>query len=129
VTHEIVHSLIEEELGRLAAKRLPDWKREGYCEYAAAQEAIRRDELDSLADRYSRYQALERLGPGPIRLGYVRGQLLVEYLMTVEGWSFDRLMSEQIAEEDALQRLITFLAAAPIERPFESRSGSLSDGT
>ncbi|MEZ5332820.1 MAG: hypothetical protein R2991_12385 [Thermoanaerobaculia bacterium] len=41
--------------------------------------------LDSLESRYSRYESLEILGPGPTRLGYVRGQLLVEYLSSVEG--------------------------------------------
>ena len=54
VTHEIVHTLVEEELGRFAAKRLPRWKLEGYCEYAAVREAVRRDGLDSLESRHSR---------------------------------------------------------------------------
>lgn len=110
VTHEIVHTFVEEELGRFAAKRLPRWKLEGYCEYAGVLDAVRRNELDSLESRYTRYESLERLGPGPTRLGYVRGQLLVEYLMTVEGWSFDRLMSDQTVEEEAHRQLVDFLA-------------------
>lgn len=109
VTHEIVHTLVEEELGRFAAKRLPHWKLEGYCEYAAVQVPVRHDELDSLESRYSRYKTLERLGPGPTRLGYVRGQLLVEYLMSVEGWSFNRLMSDQTKKEEAQRQLLDFL--------------------
>lgn len=100
----------EEELGRFAAKRLPHWKLEGYCEYAAVRGAVQRDKLDSLESRYSRYLSLKRLGPGPTRLGYVRGQLLVEYLMAVEGWGFGRLMSDQTDEEEAHRQLLELWA-------------------
>ncbi len=116
VTHEIVHTLVEEELGTFAAKRLPHWKLEGYCEYAAVQEAVRQDTLDSLASRHSRFKALEQIGPGPIRLSYVRSQLLVEYLLTVEGWSFQRLMGDEPGAEAVYRQLVDSLSmpATPI---------------
>ena len=104
-THEIVHTLVKKRLGYWGARGLPHWKREGYPEYAAVAERLADDPHKGLPERLAQFERLLQEGIGPIREQYVRGQLMVEYLMRVEGWSFDELVEADLASDDVFAAL------------------------
>lgn len=112
-THEIVHTLVERALGFSRARALPHWKREGYPEYAAVAAALAADRGDDLSRRYRRFLRLRQEGPGPVRTHYARSQLLVEYVMTKKGWSFDQLMASEVDEEALFQELTRWVEERP----------------
>jgi hypothetical protein len=79
IAHEIVHTLLADELGAVAYWRLPDWKNEGYADHVAKGANF----------RYG--QALGQLRSGdremdPLKSGlYLRYNLLVAYLLDQKG--------------------------------------------
>jgi hypothetical protein len=90
ITHEIMHTLIADELGALAYWRLPDWKNEGYCDHVAKGASFQFD------------RAIEQLRSGdremdPQRSGlYLRYNLLVAYLLEYKGISVYEMLNQEI---------------------------------
>jgi hypothetical protein len=88
ITHEIMHTLIADELGAFAYWRLPDWKDEGYSDHVAKGATFQYD------------HALEQLRRGdremdPLRSGlYLRYNLRVAYLLEQKGISAQEMLKQ-----------------------------------
>jgi hypothetical protein len=100
VAHEVGHSLIGERIGALANRRLPRWIREGLADYIGFGGEV---DIDALTRALI---AGEReMNPQATGL-YARYRLLVAYFLEREGWSVDRLLASNLAQEEAEQRLL-----------------------
>lgn len=77
IAHEVTHTMVEDHLGIVAARRLPAWLREGYAEYIA-----RHDAFDYDATRARLLAGDEGLG---VRDRYWKYLLLVSQLVDREG--------------------------------------------
>lgn len=94
--HELMHVLITRKLGMLDSKELPNWKREGYAEYAASISQKSKDSSYKLRNRAVDYfsGAYDDLVAG--RRFYIRNEMIVEYLVKVKKIGFDSLMTADI---------------------------------
>lgn len=105
ITHELVHVFIAAELGLWRARSLPDWKREGYCEFASNRRTVLADPEYDSAERVERAFDDGYLGDYPIRQHYYRSHILVEYLLVVRGLSFADLMEDEVSWDHAWAEL------------------------
>jgi hypothetical protein len=102
--HEVGHSLIGERIGALANHRLPRWIREGLADYIGFGGEV---DIDAL----TRALIADEVEMNPQRTGlYARYRLLVAYFLEREGWSVDRLLASNLAQEEAEQRLLAAAA-------------------
>ncbi len=94
IAHERVHALMDHRYGDLTCQRLPDWKKEGYCEYIAGsptfdieegKRLVRRGEVDPSA---------------PFR--YFRYWLMVKYLMDIEKLDIDTIIARDFDPDEIL---------------------------
>jgi hypothetical protein len=98
--YEVGHSLIGERIGALANHRLPRWIREGLADYIGFGAQV---DIDAL----TRALIADEVRMNPQRTGlYARYRLLVAYFLEREGWSVDRLLASNLAQEEAQQRLL-----------------------
>lgn len=106
IAHEIVHDLSQDAVGYLKYRRLPMWKREGYAEYGAIITVVREDPEAGLEYRVSVLfdDSAWPTGSGPARV-YYRAELLVEYLIEVEGYGFEDIMDDGMTFERAYSGL------------------------
>jgi hypothetical protein len=107
IAHEIAHDLTQNAVGFLRYRRLPVWKREGYAEYGAIIAAVREDPGAGLKDRVSILldDGSWPQGHGGARM-YYRAELMVEYLVEVEGYGFEDIMHEGVTFEGAYSGLM-----------------------
>lgn len=105
LTHELVHIFIARELGLWRARFLPDWKREGYCEFASNRRSVLADPEYDFAERVERAFDDSYLGAFPIRQRYYRSQVLVEYLSVVRGLAFADIMDDEVTWDEAWEEL------------------------
>lgn len=132
LTHEVVHTLLRQELGLDGVMATPMWKQEGYADYVAASTTILADpsyDIGTSVERILR-QDLSWLTAGPrawhpltygcIRFGvlsdeegrlgstcYYIARVLVEYLLDIEGMTFDGLMRPEVTDADTLEALFS----------------------
>ncbi len=97
LAHEIVHLYIFDCLGRKAEAALPDWIKEGYCEYIGQGDAIPPDEgIKHLLN-----------GDGNIPgLFYFRSRRMMEVLMDSQGSSIQQVLSHPPNEAEVLEALM-----------------------
>lgn len=113
VAHEMVHNLQYHRYGATTFNPIhppPMWKLEGYPEYIARQPQ-RTEPSYSLEAEIDRYLTeagnsvdgfvASKEGGCKAPYYYYKGRLMVEYLMDVKGWSYDRIMNDT-ASEDAV---------------------------
>jgi hypothetical protein len=97
IAHERVHALIGRRYGDLACLRLPDWKKEGYCEYIAGSPSFDVEEGKRLVRQ-------GRADPSaPYR--YFRYGLMVRYLMDVEGLDIDEIVAREFSPWDLMAKV------------------------
>lgn len=108
IAHEIAHQYLVDRLGR---RELPQWKREGLAEYVANVGLIR---ADSTANLRSRVDVLHddkawRATPRGERQGWDRvhyeAGLLVEFLLDVQGYSLEEIVSESVTVQETRSAL------------------------
>jgi len=113
--HEIGHQYIADRIGAGRWRRLPHWKQEGLPEYIANIGDIRADPSLSLASRIEILQddALWSRAPAGRRPGWDRvhyeAELLVEFLLDVEGQSLEQLISDRVTKDDTYSAMISWL--------------------
>lgn len=107
--HEIVHNATAEQLGWLAFRGLPPWKREGYAEYTSNLWSVAQDPDDDFRVRARRMLAQDYLANDPVRRFYARSQILVEYLAEVRGLSFSEIMDDGMSQKDVLAEVESWL--------------------
>jgi hypothetical protein len=89
ITHEIMHTLIADELGALTYWRLPDWKDEGYSDLVAKGASFHFDH--ALEQLRSRDREMD-----PRRSGlYLRYNLLVAYLFDRKKLSIHEMLNQE----------------------------------
>ena len=99
MAHEIMHTLITNKLGYRHSRKLPTWKQEGYAEYGASKQTLTSNLSSSLLQQTHRFFTLDRRMISSMRLHYLRSKLLIQYLIEIEGKSFDTIMMGSIEEE------------------------------
>ena len=89
IAHEIMHTLIADELGAIAYWRLPDWKNEGYSDYIAKGASFDFDHALALLRSGAREM-------DPLKSGlYLRFNLLVAYLLELKGISVHDMLNQE----------------------------------
>ena len=125
IAHEVGHLQARRRLGFRGYLALPAWKSEGWADYAAHRGHLRSDPRGGLTARVA---LLLDEDAWPVPLSRVdrrhyEWHVLVEYLVEVEGMSFDTLMDDGVAEKPCRARLRAWYAgkgapsgAAPTSR-------------
>jgi hypothetical protein len=128
IAHEVMHTLVADQLGAIAYWRLPSWKNEGYADYIAKGNDF---DFDRVAAQFRRGdRELD-----PVRSGmYLRYHLLVAYLLDYRGieargmltrhFDQDRL-EEEIRLRQAEKGTGSSRTAKPV-RPVDRRRQGLS---
>lgn len=100
-THELMHGYMTDAYGSIAARALPKWKIEGYCEYGVNQFVAPRDSGDSIPERIDIYLDDSRWNPTAEmhRPHYVWG-LMMEYLINVRGLNIEQVMADSVSYEN-----------------------------
>jgi hypothetical protein len=97
IAHERTHALMGGHFGDLACLSIPDWKKEGYCEYIGGSPSFDIDE----GKRLIREGQSE--GSGPFR--YFRCLLMVKYLVDIEGLDIDEIVARELRPDDVLAKV------------------------
>jgi len=106
-THELMHGYINDAYGYFAARTLPEWKTEGYCEYGVNQFVAPRKSGYSIPERIDIYLDDSRWNPTAEvhRSHYVWG-LMMEYLINVRGLTFEQVMADSVINENIYQEMM-----------------------
>jgi hypothetical protein len=97
IAHERVHALMDYRYGDLTCERLPDWKKEGYCEYIAGSPTFDVDEGKRLVRRG------ESDASAPFR--YFRYWLMVKYLIDIERLDIDEILAREFNPDEILGKV------------------------
>jgi hypothetical protein len=99
IAHEIAHTLEARAVGQLAYRRMPNWAKEGYCEYVG----------HGKSDDYSKLVAAWLANAPemnfPPAAPYLRFRLLVTHLLEKRGWTPPSLLETKMTMEQA-ERLV-----------------------
>jgi hypothetical protein len=106
-THELMHGYITDAYGSFAARALPEWKSEGYCEYGVNQFVAPRNRDYSIPERIDIYLDDSRWNPTAEvhRPHYVWG-LMMEYLTNVRGLNFEQVMADSVTHENTYTEMM-----------------------
>jgi hypothetical protein len=97
IAHERIHALMDRHLGDLACLSIPDWKKEGYCEYIGGSPSFGIDE----GKRLIRQGRVEDSGP----FRYFRYWLMVKYLMDIERVGIDEVVAREFSPDEILAKV------------------------
>ncbi len=103
IAHEVAHGLVFAELGFKRARRIPVWKSEGYADYSANLAAAASDTDYDFRSRI-RYLLDDdswRLSVKHFDRRHFRWHVLVEFLCSVKGLTFEDLIDESVSEDRA----------------------------
>jgi len=106
-THELMHGYINDYYGSIAARTLPEWKTEGYCEYGVNQFVAPRNSGYSIPERIDIYLDDSMWNPTAEvhRPHYVWG-LMMEYLVNIRGLSFEQVMADSVTKKKVYQEMM-----------------------
>lgn len=108
IAHEVAHQLMTDELGSRRMRGVPAWKAEGYADYSASLATWSRDRESDLRDRVALLLD-DEAWQGPlarIDRRHFRWQLEVEYLCSVHGLDFSRLLAPEVTDEETRQEMV-----------------------
>ena len=106
-THELMHGYINDAHGSIAARSLPEWKTEGYCEYGANQYVAPLDSGHSIAERIDIYLDNSQWNPtAQVHRPHYLWGLLMEYLINVKGMDFEQVMADNINIENVFSDMM-----------------------
>ena len=116
-THELMHGYIDDAFGYFAARSLPEWKAEGYCEYGVNQFVAPSDSGYSIPERIDIYLDDSRWNPVAEvhRPHYVWG-LMMEYLINVRGLEFDEVMADGVIKENTYREMMDWRKSVKVDR-------------
>ena len=112
-THELMHGYIDNAYGYFAARTLPEWKTEGYCEYGVNHFVAPRESGYSIPERIDIYLDDSRWNPiaEVHRPHYVWG-LMMEYLIDVRGLGFEEVMADSVIKENIFREMMDWRESA-----------------
>lgn len=119
LAHEMIHCLEVNKLGWLHSKplkQLPDWKWEGYAEYIAYKSATKDEKIilkDNIGfmmhcinEKKDWIEVSVDQGKTYTSLNYLKGWLMVKYLIDIKKFSFTELMDNVHTEETVLPKMM-----------------------
>jgi hypothetical protein len=121
IAHEMVHCLQENRFGMFRFNPLhhpPVWKLEGYPEYVSRVDS-RSVPSYSLIKEIEHYTELARsasdgwleVEPGHrMPDSYVKGKLMIEYLIDEKGLTYQQILDEEIGEEQVYKEMMQWYA-------------------
>lgn len=106
-THELMHGYLTDAYGSFAARALPEWKTEGYCEYGVNQFVAPLDQGYSLPERIDIYLDDSRWNPtAEVHRPHYLWGLIMEYLINVRGLNFEQVMADSTTIENAYAEMM-----------------------
>ena len=113
IAHEVAHDLIVAEVGFIRARKIPVWKSEGFADYSANLMPAAADPDYDLRNRIGILLDDDswRSTMGYIDRRHFRWHLLVEFLCSVEGLTFEYLMDEGVTEESAETAMMSWYSS------------------
>jgi hypothetical protein len=113
IAHEVAHLQISSELGHRKSRSIPGWKSEGYSDFSANRAAAESDPDYSFEKRVGLLLDDDSWRPPiePFDRRHLRWHVLVEYLCTVKGLSFDEVMDVGVTEEGAWRDLMAWYSS------------------
>jgi hypothetical protein len=118
ITHEMIHCLQENRYGKLKFNpfRHPEyWKLEGYPEYISRQKKLSNKDYD-LVKEMERYIDLDSestdfwiaVDEGGCKAPkyYYKSRLMMEYLMDIKHFSYDKILNDTTSEDKIYQEMI-----------------------
>ena len=107
VTHELMHGYINNVYGNFASRTLPEWKAEGYCEVWSNQFVAPRDSGYSIQERIDIYLDDSRWNTtAEVHRSHYLWGLIMEYLMNIRGFDFEKVMADRVTKEDIYQAMM-----------------------
>ena len=118
LAHEMTHCLQAHAYGKRVFnpfRHPPMWKLEGYPEYIARRKLLREEDYN-LKIEISKFLELEVSPEGIVQISetqstpyiYLKGRLMVEYLMDIKGFSYDDILDEAVKEEAVYTEMLTW---------------------
>ena len=106
-THELMHGYINDAFGYFAARTLPEWKTEGYCEYGVNQFVAPGENGYSIPERIDIFLNDSRWNPvAELHRAHYGWGLMMEYLINVRGLTFDQVMAEGVIHENIYREMM-----------------------
>jgi len=113
IAHEVAHDLVFSEVGYGKARRIPVWKSEGYADFSANLASAAADpdydfrsRIGLLLDDDSWQSTM-----GLIDRRHFRWHVLVEFLCSVKGLTFEDLMDGSVTEESAEAEMMSWYSS------------------
>lgn len=117
LAHEMIHVLQADKYGLWnfgLVTEPPMWKLEGYPEYIARRDHLEREgyNLRKEIDRYIKLEKeskdgwIEVFDQHNMPSIYYKGRLMVEYLMDVQGMTYDQILNDLRTEEEIFDELL-----------------------
>lgn len=128
IAHEMVHLLQAHTYGLInfsPVKHPPMWKLEGYPEYVARESRRRPNAYDLIAE-IERFLALEQMSPNGFHevveghfmpAYYLKGRLMIEYLMDVRSMTYDSILKDTRSEDEIFNEMLHWMKSQPSENP------------
>ena len=103
LAHEFVKGYITDRLGFFNQLRIPQWKVEGYCEYASTISEIKATRGAGIIKRAKSLYTYDISKVNTSTIFYYRAHLIVEYLSEIHKITFDQLI-DLPADYDTLSK-------------------------
>ena len=113
IAHEVAHDLVFSEVGYREARRIPPWKAEGFADFMANLAPAKSDAEYDFAERV-KLLLDDDLWQPPITSfdrRHFRWHLLVEYLCSVKGLTFENLMDAGVTEGSARAEMMSWYSS------------------
>jgi hypothetical protein len=117
IAHEIGHQYMIDLIGRRVWRQLPHWKQEGFPEYIANIAVIRDDTLATLSQRTGvlnsdrAWKAISGWNKRPWDRIHYEAELLVEFLLDVQGYTFDEIVADSVTRDETLAAMMAWCDA------------------
>lgn len=120
MVHEMVHILQADRYGLLNFSPLrhpPMWKLEGYPEYVARSTYLNskgyelRNEIQRFvsADEDAKRETFEAVAGHFMPTYYFKGRIMVEYLMNIQGLTYDEILKDPRTEEAVFNEMVDWM--------------------
>ncbi len=116
IAHEVAHVLVVSELGFRRTRKIPQWKSEGYADYAANLASVASDPDYDFVNRIDVLLDNDNWRPPVTTFDrrHFRWHLIVEYLCSVRDLSFADLLDDAVTEMDSWDEMIAWHDAVQV---------------
>jgi len=110
IAHEVAHLLVVSELGSRRTRKIPQWKSEGYADYAANLASAASDPDYDLVNRIDVLFDDDNWRPPVTTFDrrHFRWHLIVEYLCSVKELSLTDLLDDAVSEKDSFDEMMAW---------------------